>query len=405
MTVRVRFAPSPTGRLHVGNVRTALINWVFASAERGAFILRIDDTDQVRSTEAFHDGLKEDLQWLGLEWAETFRQSDRFSEYAAAAETLKASGRLYPCFETPEELERKRKISLNLGRPPVYDRAALALSDDQKASLAAGGRTPHWRFKLFGNRIDWNDLVRGPQSIDTASLSDPILIREDGGYLYTLPSVVDDINAKISHVVRGEDHVTNSAAQIEIFQALGGTAPHMAHTSLLTGADGQGLSKRLGSLSIAELRASGIEPVAILSMLARLGTSDNIELASSIDELIADFSFSKMGRAPARFDEAELRKLNAQAVAKLEFSDVRQDLDRHLSLAGLSVPETVLEKFWNVVRQNLETRQDVGLWLTTTFGDIEPEIASEDQAFIAQAGSLLPNGEINAETWAHGHPL
>ena len=248
MSVTVRFAPSPTGKLHVGNARTALINWLFASAQGGTFILRVDDTDTARSTKAYEDGLKEDLKWLGLEWAETFNQSDKFAAYDAAADKLREMGLLYACYETGDELDRKRKILMKSGRPPVYDRAGLKLTDEDKAKLEAEGRTPHWRFKLSGDRVEWTDLVRGDQSIDTSSLSDPILIRGDGSYLYTLPSVVDDIDAKITHVVRGEDHVTNSGAQIEIFRALGGTAPEMAHTPLLIGSDGAALSKRLGSL-------------------------------------------------------------------------------------------------------------------------------------------------------------
>ena len=238
MSVTVRFAPSPTGKLHVGNVRTALINWLFASEQGGKFVLRVDDTDTERSTKAYEAGLKEDLKWLGLDWADTFNQSDRFDKYDAAADKLREMGLLYACYETSEELDRKRKILMKSGRPPVYDRAALALTDEDKAKLEAEGRTPHWRYKLSGARTEWNDLVRGPQSIDTSSLSDPILIRGDGSYLYTLPSVVDDIDYAITHVVRGEDHVTNSGAQIEIFRALGGTAPDMAHTPLLIGADG-----------------------------------------------------------------------------------------------------------------------------------------------------------------------
>ena len=243
----VRFAPSPTGKLHVGNVRTALINWLFAKANSGTFILRIDDTDRERSTKAYEDGLKADLNWLGLEWGDTFNESDKFADYDAAAEKLREAGLLYACYETADELERQRKLARATGKPPIYNRAALKLSDAEKAALEAEGRKPHWRFKLSGERVEWNDLVRGEQSIDTSSLSDPILIREDGSYLYTLPSCVDDIDAKISHVVRGEDHVTNSGAQIEIFRALGGAAPAMAHTPLLVGADGSGLSKRLGS--------------------------------------------------------------------------------------------------------------------------------------------------------------
>ena len=247
MAVKVRFAPSPTGKLHVGNIRTALVNWLFAKSQGlggrdGVFVLRIDDTDLERSTKAYEDGIREDLTWLGMTWDETFKQSDKFKRYEEAAEGLKSKGLLYPCYETAEELERRRKIALSRGKPPVYDRAALALSEAERKALEKEGRKPHWRFKLSGNHVAWNDLVRGPQSIDTSSVSDPILIREDGSFLYTMPSVVDDVDAKITHIVRGEDHVTNSGAQIEIFHALGGGVPEMAHMPLLIGADGQGLS-------------------------------------------------------------------------------------------------------------------------------------------------------------------
>ncbi|MEO1472767.1 MAG: glutamate--tRNA ligase, partial [Pseudomonadota bacterium] len=292
----VRFAPSPTGRLHVGNVRTALINWLFAQKTGGTFILRIDDTDTERSTAENEQGIRDDLTWLGLSWGDTFKQSARFEKYDAAKASLVEMGLLYPCYETADELDRKRKIALSRGRPPVYDRAALDLTEDDRAALEAEGRKPHWRFKLSGERCEWTDLVRGPQSIDTASISDPILIREDGSYLYTLPSVVDDIEYGITHVVRGEDHVTNSGAQIEIFKALGGSAPDMAHTPLLVGADGQGLSKRLGSLSIAQLAEDGLEPMAIASLLAKIGTSDNVEARESLELLAEEFDFGKIGR-------------------------------------------------------------------------------------------------------------
>ncbi|MCA8902953.1 MAG: glutamate--tRNA ligase [Hyphomonas sp.] len=389
----VRFAPSPTGRLHVGNVRTALINWLFAQAQGGKFILRIDDTDLERSTQEYEDGLKVDLTWLGLEWAGTFNQSDRFAEYDAAADTLRAMGLLYPCYESADELERKRKIALSRGRPPVYDRAALKLTDDEKAKLEAEGVKPHWRFKLSGERVEWTDLVRGPQSIDTSSLSDPILIREDGSYLYTLPSVVDDIEAGITHVVRGEDHVTNSGAQIEIFRALGGTAPDMAHTPLLIGADGQGLSKRLGSLSMGELRAEGYEPMSICSLLAKIGTSDNVEARSSLEELAAEFDFAKIGRAPARFDEAELKNLNAAILHGLPFDAVKE------RLAAVD-PRAADEAFWTVVRENCSLLPEVAAWVDTVFGDIAPMVADEDKAFVAEAAALFPAGEATGETWS-----
>ena len=389
----VRFAPSPTGRLHVGNVRTALINWLFAKGQQGKFILRIDDTDTERSTQEYEDGIRTDLTWLGLVWDDTFSQSKRFAEYDAAADKLREMGLLYPCYETADELDRKRKIALSRGRPPVYDRAALELSDEDKAKLEAEGRTPHWRFKLSGGRVEWTDLVRGDQSIDTSSLSDPILIREDGSYLYTLPSVIDDIEAKITHVVRGEDHVTNSGAQIEIFKALGGTAPDMAHTPLLIGADGQGLSKRLGSLSMGELRAQGYEPMAVSSLLAKIGTSDNVEARETLDQLVAEFDFGKIGRAPARFDEAELLSLNAAILHGLPFDAVKE------RLADVD-PRAADEAFWTVVRENCSLLPDVAGWVETVFGEITPLVDAEDKDFVATAATLLPDGDLTGESWS-----
>ena len=394
----VRFAPSPTGRLHVGNVRTALINWLFAKGQQGKFILRIDDTDTERSTQEYEDGIRTDLTWLGLVWDDSFSQSKRFAEYDAAADKLREMGLLYPCYETADELDRKRKIALSRGRPPVYDRAALELSDEDKAKLEAEGRTPHWRFKLSGGRVEWTDLVRGDQSIDTSSLSDPILIREDGSYLYTLPSVVDDIEAKITHVVRGEDHVTNSGAQIEIFKALGGTAPDMAHTPLLIGADGQGLSKRLGSLSMGELRAQGYEPMAVSSLLAKIGTSDNVEARETLGQLVAEFDFGKIGRAPARFDETELLSLNAAILHGLPFEAVKDRLDDET--APPVVPRAADEAFWTVVRENCSLLPDVAAWVETVFGEITPLVDAEDKDFVATAATLLPEGDLTGESWS-----
>ena len=389
----VRFAPSPTGKLHVGNVRTALINWLFAKANNGTFILRIDDTDRERSTKAFEDGLKADLKWLGLDWGETFNESDKFADYDAAAEKLRAAGLLYACYETADELERQRKLARATGKPPIYNRAALKLTNDEKAALEAEGREPHWRFKLSGERVEWDDLVRGKQSIDTSSLSDPILIREDGSYLYTLPSCVDDIDAKITHVVRGEDHVTNSGAQIEIFRALGGEAPSMAHTPLLVGADGAGLSKRLGSLSIDQLREDGFEPLAITSLLAKIGTSDNVEVRSSLAELAQEFDFGKIGRAPARFDEAELKKLNADILHDMPFEAARP----HLEKIDPRMSEDPL--FWETVRANCDLLPDAAKFVPIVFEDIEPIIDTEDRSFITQAASLLPETEFGEGAW------
>lgn len=396
MSPRVRFAPSPTGKLHVGNVRTALINWLFARQRGGVFILRIDDTDAERSTAAFEQGIRDDLEWLGLEWGETFKQSDRFAEYDAAAESLKARGMLYPCYETPDELDRRRKIALSRGKPPVYDRAALALSEQERKALESEGRKPHWRFKLSGEPAVWNDLVRGEQSIDTASVSDPILIREDGSYLYTLPSVVDDIDARITHVVRGEDHVTNSGAQIEIFRALGAEPPEMAHTPLLIGADGQGLSKRLGSLSIQQLREHGLEPMAVSSLLAKIGTSDAVEVRPDLKALAAEFDFGKIGRAPARFDDQELSNLNAQLVHAMPFSEAKPRLEK------LAYGDEATEEFWEVVRANLTTVSEAAKWLAIVYADglVGPDLTDEERSFVGEALKVFPDGDVGPDTWS-----
>ncbi|MEQ9314464.1 MAG: glutamate--tRNA ligase [Henriciella sp.] len=388
----VRFAPSPTGKLHVGNVRTALINWLFAKGQGGKFILRVDDTDTERSTKEYEDQIKADLTWLGMVWDDTFNQSDKFAQYDAAADKLREMGLLYAAYETADELDRKRKIALSRGRPPVYDRAALNLSDEDKAKLEAEGRKPHWRFKLSGDRVEWNDLVRGSQSIDTSSVSDPVLIREDGSYLYTLPSVVDDIDAGITHVVRGEDHVTNSGAQIEIFRALGGSAPEMAHTPLLVDAEGGAFSKRLGSLNMETLNQRGILPMAILSLLAKLGTSDNIEVRETLEALAADFDFSKIGRAPAKFDEKDLLALNATLMHSMPFAAVEDQL-------AAITPEAANEAFWLAVRENCQTVHDAKPFADIAYGRIEAIIDAEDAEFIAEAKTLLPAGEVTSASW------
>lgn len=389
MSIRLRFAPSPTGNIHVGNVRTALLNWLFAIREGGQVLLRIDDTDMARSTKAYEEGIERDLTWLGLTWQERANQSLRFPEYDKAAEKLKAAGLLYPCYETEDELDRKRKIAQSRGKPPIYDRAALKLTADERAKLEAEGRKPHWRFKLSGARKDWVDLVRGPQSIDTASLSDPVLVKEDGQFLYTLPSVVDDIEFKISHIVRGEDHVTNSGVQIEIFEALGAPAPALGHFPLLVGADGGALSKRIGSLGVGELAAEGYEPVAVLSHLAKIGTSDPVEARLSIDQLAAEFDFGKIGRAPARFDPEELKRVNAAVLHQLDYARVK---DR---LAALGADKG--EAFWNAVRANLVLLPDVKAYAAIVDGPITPVIA--DAGFASAAAEVLPKGAYDVGTW------
>jgi glutamyl-tRNA synthetase len=390
MTVRLRFAPSPTGRIHVGNVRTALMNWLFAVREGGQVLLRIDDTDLARSTKAYEQGIEDDLRWLGLDWQERANQSHRFDVYEKAAAKLKAAGLLYPAYETEDELERRRKIAQATGKPPVYDRAALKLSADEREALEREGRKPHWRFKLSGGRKDWIDLVRGPQSIDTASLSDPVLIREDGAFLYTLPSVVDDIDFRITHIVRGEDHVTNSGVQIEIFEALGGPVPLFGHFPLLVGADGGALSKRIGSLGVGELAAEGYEPMAVLSHLAKIGTSDPVEARHSIGALAAEFSFEKIGRAPARFDPEELKRVNAAVLHQTTYGDVMERLGKLESDKG--------EAFWNAVRANIQLLPEVRQWAHIVDGPIEPFVP--DAAFARAAADMLPSGDYDGASWS-----
>jgi glutamyl-tRNA synthetase len=400
MSVKVRFAPSPTGKLHVGNVRTALVNWMFAHSLRegggqgGSFVLRIDDTDLARSTAEFEQGIEDDLTWLGLAWDERHNQSRRFDRYEAAADLLKASGRLYPAYETGEELDRRRKVQLARGLPPIYDRAALSLTDAEKAAYEAEGRRPHWRFKLDGGRIGWEDLARGHCEVDTASMSDPVLIREDGLFLYTLPSVVDDMDMAITHVIRGEDHVTNTGAQIEIFEALAkagweGATPGFAHMPLLVGADGQALSKRLGSLSISEMRDLGYEPIAITSHLGRIGTSDPLEVGASVGALGDSFAFSKMGRSPARYDTADLDRLNAQALHAMPYAVAQP----RLAALGVDLGET----FWNTVRPNLGKFADVAGMAAIVQGPVTPVI--EDAAFAEAALGLLP-AAIDDTAWS-----
>jgi glutamyl-tRNA synthetase len=380
MSVKVRFAPSPTGKLHVGNVRTALVNWLFAKGQGGSFVLRIDDTDLARSTQEFEDGIEADLTWLGLTWDERYNQSKRFDRYEEAAARLKASGRLYPCYETSDELDRRRKVQLSRGLPPIYDRAALELTEAEKAAYEAEGRRPHWRFKLEGKRVAWEDLARGHAEVDTASMSDPVLVREDGLFLYTLPSVVDDIDMDITHVIRGEDHVTNTGAQIEIFEALGAKVPGFAHMPLLVGADGAALSKRMGSLSISDMRDQGYEPIAITSHLGKIGTSDNLEIAASVEALGQAFAFSKMGRSPARYDTADLDRLNAQALHAMTYAEAQP------RLAGLGVD--LGEVFWDTVRGNLTKFADVADMARIVTGPVTPVI--EDAAFAAAALEVLP---------------
>jgi glutamyl-tRNA synthetase len=387
MTI-VRFAPSPTGLIHIGNARTAIVNYLFARKTGGKFLLRYDDTDVERSKDEYAKAIAEDLAWLGIAPDEVAHQSKRTDRYLAAADKLKAMGRLYPCYETPDELDRRRKRQLARGLPPVYDRAALNLTPEDRAGLEAEDRKPHWRFKLDNRKVEWNDLVRGPQHIDTASLSDPVLIRGDGSYLYTFTSVVDDIDFGITQVIRGEDHVVNTAVQIEIFEALGGPVPQFGHHSLLIGADGKGLSKRLGSLSIRSLREQGLEAMAVVSHTALLGTSDSIHPCQDYRELIESFDLGKLSRAPARFDEAELRHLNAKLLHMLPYKAVKEQL-------GYGT-----EAFWLAVRGNLGVLADAKDWWHVISDDIEPSANAEDRAFLTEAAGLLPAEPWDGGTWS-----
>jgi glutamyl-tRNA synthetase len=385
----VRFAPSPTGHIHIGNTRVALLNALYARREGGTFILRFDDTDLARSKKEFADSIEADLEWLGIPPAMIVRQSDRFELYDAAADRLKAVGRLYPCYETPEELEFRRKRQLARGLPPIYDRAALKLTDEERKTLEKEGRRPHWRFRLEPTHVTWDDLVRGPCHVDCSSLSDPVLVREDATYLYTLPSVVDDIELNITHVIRGEDHVTNTAVQIQIFEALGADTPTFAHHSLLITASGEGLSKRLGHLSIKGLREAGLEPQAVASLAVLVGSAEAVRPVADLDELARLIDFSHISRAPAKFDESELDHLNARLIHEMPYEAARE------RLAQLDADEG--EMFWNAVRGNLTKLRDAAEWAKVVRGPVTPVI--EDKAFIEAATGALPAAPWDGTTW------
>jgi glutamyl-tRNA synthetase len=389
MTIKTRFAPSPTGHLHVGNIRTALHNWMFAKKEGGTFLLRLDDTDAERSKEEYVDAIRADLSWLGLAADEETRQSSRFDRYEKQFEVLKAAGRVYPAFETSEELELRRKILLGQGKPPIYERTALALTEGQIAGFEAEGRGPHWRFKLDHDKpIEWNDLIRGNQHFDAALLSDPVIRREDGSWLYMLPSTIDDIDMGITHVVRGEDHVANTAVQIQMFEAFGANTPEFAHEALLVGTEGK-LSKRLGSLGVSGFRERNIEPESIVALLARIGTSDPVEPVANVEQLIETFDFSRFGRAPARFDDEELAQLNQKIVHQLDYDAVKDRL-----------PEAVNTDGWEVIRPNLHNMGEVGHWWQVVTGPVEPpEFSPEDSEFIGAAKTVLEALEWSDTIW------
>lgn len=391
MTVAGRFAPSPTGKLHVGSARTALIVWLWARKNKGTFMLRIDDTDLVRSKEENVEDIMEGLKWLGLNWDSFARQRDRADDYARTIQKLKDNGRLYPCYETEEELALKRKVQLSRGLPPVYDREALKLTPEQKAKFEAEGRKPHWRFKLNHEPIKWHDLVRGEVEFNGKDMSDPVLVREDGRPLYHICSVIDDIDFKITHIVRGEDHVTNTATHVQMFEALGAKPPQFAHVTLLGDMEGGKLSKRKGGFGIKSLREEvGIEPMALISLVARIGTSDPIEPLFTMDQVIESFDFSKFSRNLPKFDEDELYRLNAKILHQTPFSAVK---DR---LAALGLTE-IDEHFWNAVRPNLEILSDIREWWQVAKGPVQPVIKDAELAKIA--AELLPTDPWDNTTW------
>lgn len=389
-----RFAPSPTGWIHVGNLRTALMNYLIARKTGGTFILRLDDTDQERSKQEYADGIMADLDWLGLHWDRVEKQSLRLERYRDVAEDLRRAGRFYECFETPTELDLKRKKQLNMGKPPVYDRASLALDDAARTKARAEGREGYWRFLLDQQRIEWADGILGPISIDAASVSDPVLIRADGQVLYTFASSVDDVDMGVTHIVRGADHVTNTATQIQIMQAMGGTPPAFAHHSLLTGPQGEELSKRLGTLSLRDLRAKGVERMALLSHMARLGSSKPVTLCADLDELAAGFDVSQFGAAPTKFDAEDLWPLTRAHVQALPLEVVAPQL------AEIGVPANLAPAFWAVVRENVTTRADIAPWWALCRDGAVASVAPEDEDFIAQALTMLPAQPWGPTSWA-----
>lgn len=385
----VRFAPSPTGLLHVGNLRTALANYLFAKAQGGRFMLRIDDTDTERSKAEYEEGLKRDLHWMGLGWDVFAKQSDRFDRYDAAKAQLIAAGRLYACYETAEELDVKRKMLISRGLPPMYDRAGLTLTDAQKAEYEAQGRKPHWRFKMNAAPIVWKDLIRGDVTFDGGKIADPVLFREDGVALFTLSTSVDDGEMGITHIIRGEDHVSNTAVQVQVMEALGFAPPVFGHMALLKMKEGK-ISKRAGGGDVQSLREGGIFPLVLASYLAKIGTSDAIELADSMEALAAAFDTNKLGRAMANYDATEVERLNEKYLHQMPFAEVKAQLD----VLGLG---HVSEAFWEQVKRNLVTIADVKDWWEVTQSSLTPVI--EDATFAAKAAELLPEGEWSSEHW------
>ena len=389
MTTVSRFAPSPTGLLHLGNIRTALINWLYARTNNGKFILRIDDTDLERSKDEYISQIKYDLDWLGIDFDETFNQSSRFDRYREQFEKLKADGRIYPCYETPEELERKRKLLIAAGGKQVYDRSAMELTDQQKKDYEAEGRKPHWRFLLKTERMKWDDLLKGEIDIDLTSLSDPVLFREDGVPLYTFSSAVDDIDYGITNVIRGDDHTSNTAVQVEIINALDQNKITFAHHALLKASSGDKLSKRDNVISISSFREANMEPISILSLLATIGTSNSIELKDNIDQIKSEFKLSTISTSPGRIEIDVLNALNKKQVQKYNFSEIEERLKK--------IDEKIDQKFWETIRGNLNVVEDIKQWTDIVFNS--ETIKPSDKDYIKIAMELIPDDPWNDETW------
>jgi glutamyl-tRNA synthetase len=389
MTVITRFAPSPTGLLHVGNVRTALVNYLFTKNKGGKFMLRMDDTDLVRSKIEYADAIQEDLKWLGLNWDIFARQSDRLDRYEEIKNQLIAMGRLYPCYEKPEELEFKRKIQLGRGVPPIYDRAALKITPEKKAEYKTEGRKPHYRFLLKDEKIEWNDEVRGNLSFEGKNLSDPILVREDGTMTYILSSVIDDIDFMITNIIRGEDHISNTAIQVQIFAALSAKPPVFAHTALISTKDAK-ISKREGGFDIRHLREDGFEPMAICSLFSKLGTSDSVEARTNLDELAKEFDIKKFSRSPANYDQEDLLRINHKLLNIISFDEVKVKLEE----LGL---KDVTKDFWEAARPNINKLPEIKEWWDMCYSPLTPVI--EDSTFLSAAAEVLPTGNWDNTTW------
>ena len=387
---KVRFAPSPTGYLHIGNFRTALVNFLFSRKKNGHFMLRIDDTDEERSSLEYENGIKEDLKWMGVDWDSIEKQSSRLSNYDKALEILLDKKRAYPCFETGDELSLKRKSQLSSGKPPIYDRSALKLSDSDIASLKSEGKRPHYRFLLKHSDVIWRDLIKGESKYNMSNLSDPVIIREDGRVIYTLASVVDDIDFEVTDILRGEDHMTNSAAQIQLFEALGSLAPRLGHLSLLTDISGSGLSKRLGSLSLRDLKKEGFQPLAIASLLSRIGTSDSTDISTELNEIIINFDINKFGKSKPKFDKVELSALNSKFFQLIDFENIFDDLKK--------ININITKEFWYLIRGNINTLNDVNFWWNIVYGNIKTIKDSEE--FTNLAIKTLPKKDFDKNTWS-----